>query len=632
MTFRLRRRTTLVVAGAGLVVVVLVALVLLALPLLKARSEAKAAVASLQQANAALKAHQFGQARQSIEAAHSQVSDAEAHADGFGADVWAHVPVFGGAVDDARHLISALDHATDVGDLGLRAYRHATGPRAGLIKGSRVDMPELRQLVGLTEQIGPHLDAANTDLAAVNADTPFVGGKIESLRASATAQLSSVESSYDKYEPLLRQLPSILGAGGQRSYLVAILNPSEQRYSGGATLSMSTLRIVGGRITFGPSYTVAQIDQLQPFLRWDKVRGNIFHHRGPTRLTSATFSPWWQVSGEELLRGWGAQTGQHTDRLIAIDLQGLAGLFRITGPVQVPQYGELNADNLVHTLAGSYDTYQDPTQRHALNQAVIPAFRTKLLSGGKFLEKGQSLMSSAQGRHFVTYFRDQTSQDAARNAGLAGNLSDGTHDYLGVFSQNTNGSKADYWQHRAVSTVVRLRPDGSAVDRVTVEASNPAPAYTQPITDPRTGYLTRWLGNLVGVFLPEGAKLQTFADDGHQATHKHLHSPSVQGVLNRPFFTNLWLMQPDSTHQLVATYRVPSAAARSSNGDLTYELALDPQDLVNPQTNQVTLRIPDGYHFGQLPTGWTQKGDHTATLPATPLTASVTYSVPVLKD
>lgn len=631
MTFRLRRRTTLIVAVASLVVV-LVALVLLALPLLKARSEAKQAVASLQQANAALKAHQFGQARKSIDAAQAQVDAAEGHSHGLGADVWAHVPVFGGAVKDARHLIAALDDATAVGDLGVRTYSQATGPQASLIRGSQIQMPELRQLVALTARIGPHLDSATRELDAVHADTPLVGPKIASLRDSAASQLSGVASSYDRYEPLLAELPSILGAQGPRSYLLTILNPSEQRYSGGATLSMSTVDIVHGRITFERSYNVADLNQGEPFLHWKKVHGNIFHRKGPTRLTAATFSPWWQVSGEELLRGWKAQTGRHTNGMIAIDLQGLAGLFRITGPVQVGGYGALTADNLVHTLAGSYDLYQDPTQRHALNEAVVPAFRTKLLAGGKFLEKGQSLMASAQGRHFVTYFRDPAAQAGAQSAGLTGDLSDNPRDYLGVFSQNINGSKADYWQHRTVISTVHLQESGEAIDRTKVELSNPAPAYTQPIADPRSGYLTRWLGNLVGVFLPQDAELKTVAIDGRPRPDKHLQVPKVASIYNRPLLRNYWMMAPDSTHRMTATYRVPSAASVSASGDLTYEITMDPQDLVNPQTNKVTLRIPDGFRFGSLPAGWTQKSDRTAVLPATPLTKSVTYTILVLKD
>src|SRR4029077_4032592 len=101
--------------------------------------------------------------------------------------------------------------------------------------------------------------------------------------------------------------------------------------------------------------------------------------------------PWWQISGEELLRAWQAQTGQRCQGLIAVDLQALAGLFKITGPMQVAGYGELNSSNLVHALVGSYDNFQDPFQRRRLNNALVSGFRQKFLSAGGFAQKATSL-------------------------------------------------------------------------------------------------------------------------------------------------------------------------------------------------------------------------------------------------
>ncbi len=39
------------------------------------------------------------------------------------------------------------------------------------------------------------------------------------------------------------------------------MNPAEQRYSGGATLQMATIRFDHGVITFGRSQSVADVDQ-----------------------------------------------------------------------------------------------------------------------------------------------------------------------------------------------------------------------------------------------------------------------------------------------------------------------------------------------------------------------------------
>ena len=182
------------------------------------------------------------------------------------------------------------------------------------------------------------------------------------------------------------------------------------------------------------------------------MKGNPFHPPGKTRVVNATFSPYWSQSGEELLRAWEVRYGQKADGVIAVDLQALARLMDLTGPVQAPGVGELNSTNLVKVLAGSYDTYDTVEQRKAINEAVVPAFREKLFQGGQFAEKFQVLATAAKGRHFAMYFRDPRLQDAFVERDLSGDLSDTEHDYLGVFTQNLNSSKADYWQHRGSST------------------------------------------------------------------------------------------------------------------------------------------------------------------------------------
>src|SRR5205814_1093678 len=175
------------------------------------------------------------------------------------------------------------------------------------------------------------------------------------------------------------------------------------------------------------------------------------------------FSPWWSVSGEELLRGYQkAFPGTHFDGMIAIDLQGLAGLFRITGPVELPSFGQITADNLVSTLAGSYGNFDSVTQRHRLNAELVPAFRQKFFEGGKMSDKVRSLAQSAKGRHFVAYFRNRHVEHRFAQVGLSGDLSRAHYDYIGVFTQNLNGSKTDYWQHRTVDSTVHLGADGTA--------------------------------------------------------------------------------------------------------------------------------------------------------------------------
>ncbi len=586
-----------------LLVLVVVALAVAAIPLLHARSEAKAAEGDLSEAHTALSAHQLGTARQAVSAAESHISSAQHDANGFGGDVWSHVPVFGSAVTDARHLVDALDEATQVASLGVKAYSGATGPHSKLITGSTVDLPALEKLSATVSSIGPHLTAAQADVASIKANAPFLGSKIGTLRDEASSQLTSAQNSYQTFQPLLQQMPKVLGADGPRQYLIAMMNPSEQRYSGGATLTMSMLHFSQGKISFGQSYSVAEVEHLQPFLHWPRVHGNTLLSKSDRRLTAATFSPWWQVSGEELSRAWQAQTGQRPNGVFAIDLQALAGLFRLTGPVQVPGYGQLTADNLVSTLAGSYSQFQDPVQRHALNLAIIPAFRSRFMSGGKFVQKGQLLRTEAEARHVALYFRDRGAEKAFAGLGFSGNLSTTPQDYIGVFSQNLNGSKTDYYQHRVVSSEVHLRADGSAADHLHVTITNAAAPYSLPGLDPQTGYATSWLGASIGVFLPNHPVVGRVAANG-KPFKAHLHKTQVPFVHNRPYFHHGIMLDAGQSATIDARYVVPQAAVVNSDGTMTYRLDVDPQDLVVPETLRVAITWPQGWSPTSLPSGW----------------------------
>ena len=75
-------------------------------------------------------------------------------------------------------------------------------------------------------------------------------------------------------------------------------------------------------------------------------------------------------------------------------------------------------------------------------------------------DKLGALVSSADGRHFFTYFRQGSIQRPFAQLGLSGDLAHTGHDYIGVFTQNLNGSKVDYWQRRSVASTVRQTHGG----------------------------------------------------------------------------------------------------------------------------------------------------------------------------
>ncbi len=616
-----RRRTVALVLAA--LVLVLIGLALLALPLLKVQPEADAARQSLMAAEDALRTGDLPTAEDQVASARAHVDAASDRVHGIGGTVWRWVPVAGGAVADAQHLVDALDEATSIAEIGADLYPDVMRSDT-LMQDTTVDLAQLGRILTGVDQAGTHLHAAADALAEVDGDTPFVGDRVAAARDEAQARLDPILTTYDRAAPVLGRLPDVLGADGGRTYLVAILNPAELRYSGGATLTMTTLRLEGGEATFGRTTTTEDLTEGGEFVKWPKVKGNPFHVPGKTRVTSATFSPYWSQSGEELLRAWHAIYDEDLDGVIAIDLQGLSRLMALTGPVQVEGYGELTADNLVQVLAGSYDTYDDPAERHRLNVALVPVFREKLFGDGKLAQKSEVLAEAAKGRHFAMYFRDGTVQEAFVDRGLAGDLSDTDHDYLGVATQNINGSKADYWQARTVDSDVTLAADGSAEVSLTVTVGNPSPPYVHGSEDPKLGYYTRWAGNAVAAFLPRGAEVGSATIRGMPFT------PVVRSVLDRPYFYRKVLIEPGGQAVLQVSYLMPAAAVAEGDS-LTYHLAIDPQPLVVPQATRVTLHVPDGYVASALPEGWTQVDAGTLRYESPGLDESPRFAVPLVR-
>ncbi len=601
-----RRRRRLIALLAGLVVVAgVVVLALMARSLLSAKHEAEAAQRDLTSAKDALSHHQIALARDLVARARTHVDSAQSDSNGLSADVWSKIPVASGAVSDERHLVDALDETTSVAELGLKIYPIVSGHSAQLVHGQRIDLTLLQSVVDRTTAIGQHIDQAVSDLDQVTGNAPVVGDSATRAKNTALNYLAPLQATYSANEPIIRSLPTLVGAKGPRTYLLAMLNPAELRYSGGAALSFTTMRFANGKATFGTSVNVDDIlarggDQQS----WTPVAGNTFHRKPPLRVTSSTFSPWWSVSGEELLRGYHkAFPGTTYAGVIGIDLQGLAGLFQITGPVDLPSFGQITAANLVQTLGGSYGNFDSVAERHALNEELVPAFRQKFFEGGNMSDKVKSLAASAKGRHFITYFRNPHVQRRFAKVGLSGNLSTTKHDYIGVFSQNLNGSKVDYWQHREVTSTVHLLPSGKGQVQLHVAVTNGAPPYTGPPPDPGIGYQTKILSTRIGVFMPRHATFESARLNG-RTFHPTVHLPDVVGVRNRKYVEGTMLLDSGQTSTMDVSYKA-AEAAQVSGSAMTYYLDVDPQDLVSPETLHVTVIWPKGYHLaGTLPTGW----------------------------
>lgn len=581
----------------------------LLVPLVRAVGDAQSAKDGLVAAEQNIAAGNLDQASSDIKDAQSLARSAQSRLNGVSGSIWSAVPVAGSAVRDLRHLADALSGTADVAGEALALKQEVTASDGALIANNNVDLAKLKPIIERASALAAPLKSATKALAEVEGTAPFVGYQIIAKRDEALKHLAPLQSTFLTAEPALKALPQILGEGGKKKYLLAILNPGELRYSGGAPLSLAEMTARDGKLKFSAPADLSGLNRKGALLNWDAVADNPLHSPGTAiRLSNSTFNPNWSISGEELLRGWKELTGTDCDGVLAIDLPGLSRLFKLSGPVDVAPYGQLSADNLVSELAGSYDDYTPEAQkrRHDLNDAIIPAFRSRFLSGGRYSEKLTALRDAGSARQFAMYFRDPSVQKAMAGIGLDGDLSKAEGDYIFVSTQNVNGSKVDFFQQRTVTASIKIGEDLSVANRVVMNLNNVTPPYAGGGEDRKFGYYTRWAGITAGIFLPNDADVIGARVNGRLVRRTNMETGG------RTFFRRPMMIPPNGKRNLAYSYTLANAV-RSEAGEWIYDLHLQPQSIAGPQAWTVIVTWPAGHTLDPAKSqGWKSTGATSA--------------------
>jgi Protein of unknown function (DUF4012) len=567
----------------------------LALGLVSAARDARAAATrariDLQGSARAFGAGDQAGARRGIRAANLDLAQADAAARRTAVRVAARLPVVSSPVADLRHLLAAGHILAGTADKAVTVQARFT--TSGVLRDGRIDLAAIATTLDDTTAMLGQLRRARAELDQVRGGwlAPGAGA----ARDASLRQLGDVERQLRPLNDVVRVLPPAIGSAGPRTYLVAISNASELKAWGGAPLAIALLRFDHGRVSVPRRGSLSE-QQLTGRISWPYVSGDPWHAPGSRSLFSSSgLSPNFPTSGEEILRAFQVLTGVRANGVVALDPTGLASLLDASGPVTTAGFGKVGGDNVVRLLlADSYRRYPDRQVRRRYNQQLMDAVMARVLQGGDLLRQVRGLGAAAGGRHLQLYFRDRRLQGTVRAHGLAGALSPGAQDYLGVFTVNSNASKTDYFQRRQIEQRVRLAADGSArVDRAIRLINSAQP---QPGGDPRTGYTTGWSHPVIAAYLPGAATRVTVRVDGKPAGWS-----SFQELGRLVVRAGVWL-PPRSAHTVTVSYLLPRAAVPTSDG-LRYQLVADPQPIVHPATLRVVVVPPSGFHADAGP-GW----------------------------
>ena len=315
----------------------------------------------------------------------------------------------------------------------------------------------------------------------------------------------------------------------------------------------------------------------------------------------------------------------------------IAAVLEATGPIESPVYGTVDADQIGEILL--IDAYQefgqdDAVARQEANQQLLDDLLGRILSGDDLVNVAQAVASTAPGRHFQVWMKDNRLEQLAVNAGAAGIVDDPqTGDWSAMYTQNGNQSKVDVFQQRNQLVVVNLSEDGSARVRQQLTLTNATPPDRPEGPPERIGYETSWLKNAYMVYVPNAARnyrvdypqdfnVRPFAGHGR----RQLGGGWIDDGLGNTMIRVVGWTPPGGQTAITVSYDLPpgtfttNASPTDPQTDsleptsLEYRIRAEPQALFIAPTLTVQVTPPAGW--GPVAVPGMQVSEGTATLSA----------------
>jgi len=408
-------------------------------------------------------------------------------------DAAAKVPFVGDDVDTVRDVSQILDRVTadalpPIVDVADRVNLNAFSPRDG-----RVDLTAVKE-------IAPALSAAKASLTSARAELDSVGtdGLVGGLGGSVAALKSGIDSAVTAAEAgdtAARLLPSMLGDGGTRRYLLLVQNNAEVRATGGIPGSFALITAKNGKLTMGAQ---GGIRDLLPFdqdvVPMTKDEKTVFTDQFVRDLRNITQTPDFTRSAEIGRAMVAKGLGQDVDGVLSVDPVAMSYILGGTGPVTLPLDVQLGQTNAVELLLNTvYLRLPDEDQQdEAFQSAARAVFDAVSAGAGESRRTIAGLVRAANENRLMVWSSHDDEQEVIGTTGIAGTFpaDGGASPNVGVYFGDATGSKLQYYfDFTPVATASRCLEGGRQEITVRTTLSSSVPdglpiavtGYSEPV-------------------------------------------------------------------------------------------------------------------------------------------------------
>ena len=471
------------------------------------------------------------------------------------------------------------------------------------------------------------LDDATSAFAAIESDVAIIQttwNSLESKEALPWAIRQRIET-IDTYLPLADEgveaaqiVPELLGANGEKTYLLLIQNDDERRATGGFVSGIGILRVADGDIV-SLDFQSTDINY-----EWFLENSELFVEPPPEPLLNimdlqyflyrdANYWPDFPTSAEKIIELYALEYPDAPifDGLIALDQQFVAILLDGTGQVFVPELEQsVTRANVVSVLRKAWDPPEGEvvTRDWWLNRKsfvgdVAKAIQERILTDPTqldFVGMGNAMLEAVETRHLQIYSTDPAIAAQLAELGWDGSVQPrASGDFLLVVDANMGYNKANGSIERGFVYDVNL---GEKSAELTINYIHTAPPRAEPC-EPQTRYtgelryqnmLDACLYNYVRVYPAPGSTLvggSTHPTPGELTlTGQSFDGQPVTIDESPRHFANFHIVNPATTLPVSFEYRLPDTVVE----DGVYRLLLQKQAGAGMESAKISVTIPDG--------------------------------------
>jgi hypothetical protein len=482
-------------------------------------------------------------------------------------------------VADFKNTVEAGDYMVKAGQQSIDAiypYADLIGFKQG--ESSFVDKPAedrlqtavltLDKMLSKVDAISENVDQAQQRINRIdpNRYPEKVGDRVVRAQiADVKDQFNGAASFFVEAKPLMKQLPTILGKDGERTYLIIFQNEYERRATGGFLTAFATFRIKDGKIELDRSTNIYDLDDSiknKPAAP-DKIKKyhinvNQFHIR------DSNLSPDYVESiklFESLYKN--SSIKQEYDGIISMDAHVLVDMLRIFGDTEARGVTfSAREDERCDCPQAIYEIFDNVGRPVNYIRTDRKGILGDLMNGLFFKAIGfspskywgpmaEEMFENMDEKHILLYFKDPEIQKAVEAMNYGGRIREYEGDYLHVNNVNFAGAKSNLFVTEDMTSTTTF--EGGKVQReVNIVYKNPY-KHSDCSLERSSLCLNAKLRNWIRVYVPKGAKLVDFKGSKTEVlTYDDLGKTVFEGFLE---------VNPEGRAEVNITYELPENIA-----------------------------------------------------------------------